>query len=142
MALTYSYSTTTSVGHVRLIIGDAPTDVGATLTGTARKTWPCVLADEEITNAINGRGGNEWEAASDLLLMIASNRSLLECAINVNGYSLDTKGLAKELRDQSAAILQQIENVPAESVVDLFADTFMTRNKLIRGIWPVTSDPP
>src|SRR6478672_9132649 len=139
--LHYTYDPATAAGQVRFHIGDCPDNADATLTGR-RRTWKCVLADEEIAQALLNRSDDPLLAASDLLLGIASNQALLEASITVNGYSRDPKGISAQLRAQAAQLLAQATNIPAEAIVELYGSDFQTRDKILRKALPVFWDAP
>jgi hypothetical protein len=132
VALTYSYDLNTLVGQTRGLIGDAPDDAERTLSGTPRSDWPCVLADEEIAFALTRRNNSLYEAASDLLLQIASSQARLTQMIKVGNFWQDNRHLAKDLREQAAALLDQAAQTPAEAIVSPYGTVFQTQEILTR----------
>lgn len=133
MAFNYTYDLTTDVGKVREMIGDNPDDSSSSLTGN-RRTWKSVLADEEISAVVTQAGSSLYEAASHLLLFIASNRSLLAKMISVGDYKLDTRDLAKDMRAQAQALQELANNTPAEAIVENFGQQFVAERLVIRDL--------
>lgn len=103
---TYDASAPTSNLHkVRLLTQD-------TTEATA------FFTDEEINVFLSFESSNVLRAAAMALEAIAANRARLARKARVLNAEDDTKGVAKELRDQAAALRRQDEETPASAWVE------------------------
>lgn len=134
MALTYTFDLTTPIGQVRSEIGDGPDDATATLSGTPRATWKCVLADEEITLALTARNGDTLEAGADLCERMAANSALTGALIRIGDYHLDTRSVASALRAQAVALRERAQNTPAEAIYTPYNTDYQARELLERAL--------
>ena len=92
--MSFSYDTSTNVGKVRLWIQDTVSS-GAAFT------------DEEINVILSSNGNDIKLSAAQLLIILASSKAKLAKRKSAGKYSEDTSQIAKELREQAKAILEQ-----------------------------------
>lgn len=104
MAATYDLAT--SVGKVRLKIGD-------------RAVAAAHFTDEEITAALSERGGNINFAAADLLDTWASETTAVAQSYSVPGLSVSTSSQGRDMAARAQALREQEYNKPAYGTAEL-----------------------
>ena len=70
-------------------------------------TNPALFEDEEITQILALNGGSVHRAAAQLLLLIAGSEARLSKKITTQDLATDGPAVAKELREQAAALRRQ-----------------------------------
>lgn len=104
--MSFTYDTTTSVGKVRLNIGD-----------TSNSPTTALFTDEEINSILTQVDGDISAATGRLLMIIANSQAKLAKAIKAGNYSEDRKSVAAELRAQAKEWLE-MGNVPYDTIAE------------------------
>jgi hypothetical protein len=103
----FTYDVTTDIGKVRLLAAD-----------TDRESYD--FEDAEIEFALDECDGVR-RAAAMLLTALASNRARLAVRVGRGSVNEDLTQVAKELREQAAALISQAEDAedePLEAVIN------------------------
>lgn len=111
MADTYTLDRTTTVGKLRVLIGDTDVSNGATTA---------LLPDEDLTTFNNLGGGSLFLAAALALLALGS--SVPAIAFEGGDISIDKRSLVAERRRLAKEYREFAFSEPAE-----FVDTFVVR---------------
>lgn len=118
--MTFTYDSTdlsTALAQVRRLIHD-------TVAATA------LFTDEEIAWFLEEQGEDVYHAAAMALDAVANDQSKLGIMLKIGNYQSDTRGLAKDLRDQAQGLREMSPYVEAsELAVTDFNTATIIHNK-------------
>lgn len=121
--MAFTYDTSTSLGKVRNMIGDA-TDTGH------------ILEDADINSFITIADSDLYRAAALCLYRIAASKALLAKKKTAGNYSEDLTAIAKEVREAAKIYDDMSKSVPAEAQAEVFYTDFnyneILKNKALR----------
>lgn len=117
--MAFTYDTSTNLGKVRNLIGDA-VDSGH------------ILEDADINSFITMAGTDLYRAAALCLYRIAASKALLAKKKAAGDYSEDLTQIAKEVRAVAAVYTEMSENIPAEAQAEAFVNDFSYNDVLTR----------
>lgn len=118
--LTATYDGVTLVSQIRLKIMDIDVTTDPPATTPNRADWSCLFVDAEILGTASQYPVNTINlTAAALLDNIASNTALLAKKLRIGDYEEDTKGVAKELRDQANQLRHADDLTPASNITDV-----------------------
>ena len=117
--MAFTYDTSTNLGKVRNLIGDA-VDSGH------------ILEDGDINSFITMTDTDLYRAAALCLFRIAASKALLAKKKSAGDYSEDLTAIAKEVRAVAAIYMEMSENIPAEAQAESFINDFSYNDVLVR----------
>ncbi|QGH73022.1 MAG: hypothetical protein [Siphoviridae sp. ctCJE6] len=122
--MTFTYTLSTNIGKVRLLIGD--TDSTAV-----------ILTDEEIDALLTMQGGDIFASAALAIRRIAMNKALLAKYIQAGNYTENTTEMPKILLQCAKELTAMSQSIPADAQAEVIATDFnynnIIRNKIYRG---------
>lgn len=110
--MSFSYNPATNVGKVRLNIGD--TDSSTAIFDD----------DAEIQAFLDQRSDDVSLASALALRSIAASRARLERKIKVLDIDIDTRTMAKELREQAESIEKSVDEGGGFAIVEMVPTSF------------------
>lgn len=122
--MSYTYSLSTTIGMVRLLIMD-------------NNASAYLFEDNEISTFLTLEGGDKWRAAALALETMAANEAYVLKRITLLDLSTDGPAVAKSLRERAAELRARatLEETAAEDggfdIAEMVVDDFTSRQRLM-----------
>jgi hypothetical protein len=117
--MTYTYDPTTTIGTVRLTIGDIPATTGGVTTA--------FFTDEEITSILTAQG-NDTGKASVAAMRIWARRLSSKPKQQIGDYTYDPAVTAKNLMSAADALAIELDDEADDPVIGEVSGDYWVRD--------------